>query len=349
MASVDIAIPCYQYGRFLEPCVASVLSQGVAELRILIIDNASTDDTAAVARRLQAMDPRVHLRSHAVNLGPHASFNAGVDWARADYFMILCADDLLAPGALRRAIAVLEAHPGIGFAYGADLQFRAAETLPPAASPAAAESWRLMSGAAFVDSRCRAPDAYIAAGMVLVRTAIQRRAGHYRPELPYTDDLEMLLRLASLAGAAETTAVQGYRRLHGANMSEKFLGSRAEDMAHRLAAFDSFFAREGRTMPAAPALRRRAHRMLAARAYWWAVQDVLGGRVGDAAVLLRHAARLQPSLLLWPPLLYLLRGNGRLARGASAMLRACAGPLRRTGAPRGGGPAPGGAPGASSW
>ena len=50
MASVDIIIPNYNYARFLPACVESVLAQDVRPLRILIIDNASTDDSVAVAR-----------------------------------------------------------------------------------------------------------------------------------------------------------------------------------------------------------------------------------------------------------------------------------------------------------
>ena len=45
MATVDVAIPCYQYGRFLRACVGSVLNQGIDDVRILIIDNASTDNS----------------------------------------------------------------------------------------------------------------------------------------------------------------------------------------------------------------------------------------------------------------------------------------------------------------
>ena len=90
MKSVDVVIPNYNYGRYLRACVGSVLSQDVEKLRVLIVDNASTDDSPEVARELAAMDPRVELRLHETNLGPHASFNEGIDWAESDYFLILC-------------------------------------------------------------------------------------------------------------------------------------------------------------------------------------------------------------------------------------------------------------------
>src|ERR1700754_4915016 len=118
MASVDVLVPCYQYGRYLRGCVESILSQGIQDLRVRIIDNASTDDSVGIARRLMAEDSRVDLVAHPRNLGPHASFNEGIDWAGADYFLILCVDDLLAPGALARAVAVMEQNPDVVLTYG---------------------------------------------------------------------------------------------------------------------------------------------------------------------------------------------------------------------------------------
>ena len=110
-SSVDVVIPCYQYGRFLRDCVTSVLTQGIQNLRVLIIDNASTDDSVEVAQQLAGEDRRVEVVAHRRNLGPHASFNEGIDWAKSHYFMILCADDLLAPSCLPRAVSIMEQHP----------------------------------------------------------------------------------------------------------------------------------------------------------------------------------------------------------------------------------------------
>ena len=57
-ASVDVAIPCYPYGGFLRDCVTSVLTQAIRDVRVLIIDNASTDDSVEVALQIAAEDPR---------------------------------------------------------------------------------------------------------------------------------------------------------------------------------------------------------------------------------------------------------------------------------------------------
>src|SRR4051812_9333148 len=62
--SVDVIVPCYNYGRFLGDCIGSVLAQQGCDVRILIIDDASTDNSLEIARALSAADPRVQVRAH---------------------------------------------------------------------------------------------------------------------------------------------------------------------------------------------------------------------------------------------------------------------------------------------
>ena len=306
MPGVDIAIPCYQYGRFLRECVESVLSQGIRNVRILIIDNASSDNTLEVARRLAAEDERIEILARETNQGPHASFNAGVDWASSEYFMVLCADDLLAPGSLKRAVSIMEQNRDVSFAYGNDVHCAGdrAPRIPGFLDDEA--GWVISTGERFIGNRCRAPEQYIAAGMVLVRTSAQKQAGHYRPELPHTDDFEMLLRLALLGSVAYTPAIQGIKRIHGSNRTDYYLEERTRDLVERLAAIQSFFSQEGSTLPQAKRLCRLGTRSIAERAYWCGIKDLVRGRKSSLA-LLRLAFRLDPKTALIPPFGYLLR------------------------------------------
>ena len=125
MTSVSVIIPCYKYGHFLEEAVTSVLDdQEGVDVRVLIIDDASSDDSADVARKIAARDPRVEVIVHTANKGNIATYNEGLlEWADGDYCVLLSADDRLTPGALRRARDLLDAHPGVGFVYGHSLWF----------------------------------------------------------------------------------------------------------------------------------------------------------------------------------------------------------------------------------
>jgi glycosyltransferase involved in cell wall biosynthesis len=103
MSRVDVVVPCYNYGRFLRECVHSALSQEGVAVRVLIVDDCSPDDSEAVGRQLAAEDPRVEYRRNPVNRGHITTYNSAFDWLRAEYTSFLSADDLLTPGALRRA------------------------------------------------------------------------------------------------------------------------------------------------------------------------------------------------------------------------------------------------------
>jgi glycosyltransferase involved in cell wall biosynthesis len=65
MARVDVIVPCNNYGDLLDACVAGALSQQEVDTRVLIMDDASTDSTPEVGKRIAAGDPRVEYRRHA--------------------------------------------------------------------------------------------------------------------------------------------------------------------------------------------------------------------------------------------------------------------------------------------
>lgn len=320
MASVDVVIPNYNYGRYLEACVNSVLSQDMAEIRVLIVDNASTDDSADVARRLAAADSRVELLLRPENLGPHASFNAGIDWARADYFLLLFADDFLVPGALRRATAVMERDCGIAFCYGRDVAIRGDEPIPEVEPQPVSPPLRLMTGRAFIERFCRLGVFQIPGPSIVVRTSVQKRAGHYRTALPHSDDYELWLRLALYGTVAELDCVQAGIRSHDANRSTELWAHQTLHIRHTADAAESFFYHEGRWLDGAETLRRRARRGIAERAYWSAVSHALRGN-GEAWKLLMLAFRMAPATAVLPPLGYLLHRPDTLPRMRSLLAR----------------------------
>ena len=71
MASLDVIIPCYNYGHFLRACIDSLRAQSVDDLRILIIDDASTDNSAETAQKLAREDPQISVVVHSQKSRPH--------------------------------------------------------------------------------------------------------------------------------------------------------------------------------------------------------------------------------------------------------------------------------------
>jgi glycosyltransferase involved in cell wall biosynthesis len=313
VSSIDVAIPNYNYGRFLRACVESVLAQDVDDLRVLIVDNASTDDSAGIARRLAAADPRIELRLRSENLGPHASFNEGIDWAKGDYFLILCSDDLLAPGALRRAVTIMNENPGIAMTYGRDVQVR--DNAPPAEIAAQPERprWRLRTGLSFIEGFCRLGVFQLPGPSLIVRTSAQKAVGYYRPELPHSDDYDVWLRLAMQGNVAELDCIQAMIREHGQNRSSEIRARQVMHIRETEAAVRCFFSHEGADLPQAAALKRMALRGLGERAYWAAISGLIRGERGMSE-LLSYAFKLRPLAAIVPPLGYLLSRPDTAAR-----------------------------------
>jgi GT2 family glycosyltransferase len=291
MPSVDVFVPCRNYGNFLAECVASVQAQKIDGLRILIIDNASTDNSVEVACELAANDSRISVIRHPRDLGAQASFNEAIEQARADYMMILCADDLLVPEALARARDALEREPSAIMALGTDLKLRG-DALDGAVPPRPLDP-KLTGGEEFIEKCCRSLGFTLALGAVLVRVQVQKAVGEFRPHLQYTDDLEMALRLARRGAVLEFAGALGIRREHGAQMSTSLFASEFARLAERRSAFESFFSECG---PVDPALRWRriATRRLAETAFWSGSALLARARPRDALKMIYYGMQLDP-------------------------------------------------------
>jgi glycosyltransferase involved in cell wall biosynthesis len=98
--------------------VASVVAQTFGDWELIIVDDGSTDDSAAVAERLIARYPHYRMRLlRQANQGLSASRHNGIRCARGAYILPLDADDQIEPDMLAATLAVLEHRPEVGFVY----------------------------------------------------------------------------------------------------------------------------------------------------------------------------------------------------------------------------------------
>ncbi|CAH1668089.1 glycosyltransferase family A protein [Chelatococcus asaccharovorans] len=325
MSIVDVIVPCYRYGRFLERCVASILDQGLDDIRILIIDDASPDDSAAAAAAIARRDRRVSVIVHSVNQGHIATYNEGIDWVEAPYMLLVSADDLVAPGALKRAIAVMEASPAVVLTFGGWAELDTGVDHRPLWSALEAQmlhrvpGWRVEPGARFIRRTCSTAINPIVTATAIVRSAAQKAAGPYRDALTHAGDMEMWLRLAMLGDVAETHAIQGIRGVHGANMSLHADDILLRDCQQRELAFETFFSGPGAALPDASRLRALALRRLAEQAFWTGQAQRWRGNPASGRDLVRFACRLRPSLLVAPPVGHFLH-SPRAGRRLAALL-----------------------------
>ena len=296
MSRVGVIVPCYKYAHFLRECVESILSQSLTDVRVLIIDDASPDHTPEVAAELAARDKRVEYRRHSVNHGHIATYNEGLEWATADYVLLLSADDLLTPGALRRAARFLDAHTEVGLAYGRHVDFQTGQTLKPVPDSAECDGW-VLSYEEFLEASCKLGHTPIESPAAIVRNRVHQEVGGYRPELPHSGDTELWLRLAARAPIGVLDAEQAYRRWHGANMTCRY--NKIWMDRQQWAAFQLHFRDHGDRIVDRERLQRLADGTFVSsswNAFWGASRAFERGDLSSCQELLDFALDINPEL-----------------------------------------------------
>lgn len=206
----DVVIPARNAAATLPAALASVLAQSAPDLRVIVVDDGSRDDTAAVVRRVAATDPRVTLLRRTGG-GIAAAMNAGLAAGDAPFVARLDADDLSAPDRHARQLAHLVSHPGTVAVSGAHHEIRANDTptgrihRPPLRS---------------LTDPARAPAAEhaLTQPFLMVRRAAITAIGGYRP-FPVSEDSDLYWRLAGLGHLDSLPEVMGHYRLHRHSVS----------------------------------------------------------------------------------------------------------------------------------
>jgi glycosyltransferase involved in cell wall biosynthesis len=122
MPRVTVVVPNYNHQRFLDQRIQSVLSQSFRDFEVLLLDDASTDESVAVLQKYLG-DSRVRpIVRNTVNTGvPFTQWNRGVAAAQGEYVWIAESDDYADPRLLETLVGMLDAHPRVGVAYSQSL------------------------------------------------------------------------------------------------------------------------------------------------------------------------------------------------------------------------------------
>lgn len=118
--TVSVVIPTYNRKRYLPEALASIWAQTRPADEIIVVDDGSTDGTAAELQKLRR--PMTYLRQE--NAGPSAARNRGLRAARSEWVAFLDSDDLWLPDKLRVQLDFLHDHPRVDFAFGTQVNLR---------------------------------------------------------------------------------------------------------------------------------------------------------------------------------------------------------------------------------
>ena len=234
----SVVVPCYNYGRYLPQLVKSVLDQPSVDVDILIVDDASPDGSGEVAEQLAARNQRVKVLRHTSNKGHIQTYNDGLQAVTGDYVVLLSADDLLPPGALTRAVALMEKYPTVGLVYGHANAFTGRP--PPVRSTV--RNWRIWMGVEWLRLSARRGRSFIMSPEVVMRTDALRQVGDYDPRLPHSGDLDMWLRTALHWDIGRVNGPdQALYRVHDSNMHLTTYAGWLTDLHERRRTFRHLF------------------------------------------------------------------------------------------------------------
>jgi hypothetical protein len=182
-----VLLPVWNGEAFLEQAMESILRQTFSSFELIVIDDGSTDRTAAIAEEFASGDDRVRVlgRPHE---GLSAALNAGIAAARGEYVARMDADDISLPDRLQKQVAYLDAHPAC-VALGTWI-----EVVDEAARPIGLKTFATTHdeiSAALL--RCVSPMAH---PTVVARRDVLGAAGGYDARRYPSEDLDLWFRLA---------------------------------------------------------------------------------------------------------------------------------------------------------
>jgi glycosyltransferase involved in cell wall biosynthesis len=214
---VSCIVPVYNGEAWLAETIESILAQTHPPFEVIVVDDGSTDGTAA---RAQAFPPPVrYVRQE--NAGPAAARNHGIAESRGAFLAFLDADDLWHPDKLSRQIALMNSDPALAYSVTLIQNF----WIPELQAEAAAWSEH---------HRSAAVPGY-STSCLLVRRSAMRRVGPFNEALKHGDAADWFLR-ARTAGLTERLIpeVLTWRRMHGENRSRELADESRDEFLHFL-------------------------------------------------------------------------------------------------------------------
>ena len=187
--TVSIVLPTYQRGELIGRAIRSVLVQTFADFELVVVDDGSTDDTAAAVR--QFTDPRLRYLRFDVNRGAAAARNAGIRQTAAPFLAFQDSDDEWLPHKLERHMRAFAAcAPEVAVVYSDMHRVRRDGSEEPHRSPDLAPGVLLDPETRFYQV-CR-----IGIQSTVIRRECFAAVGVFNEEFPALEDMELFIRLS---------------------------------------------------------------------------------------------------------------------------------------------------------
>jgi glycosyltransferase involved in cell wall biosynthesis len=193
--TVSVVMTVYNTRRFVADAVRSVLGQTFGDFEFIIVDDGSTDGSAAVLKDFAANDPRIRLVSRP-NTGIVAAANEGIGLARGRYLARMDSDDVCLPRRFATQVGYLDEHPECV------LVGSRVTVVDPYGSPVFESGQKLTHEEIDAELLSSGGGWAIVQPSAMMRTDAVRRVGGYRGRHNVSEDQDLFLRLAEVGRVA---------------------------------------------------------------------------------------------------------------------------------------------------
>jgi glycosyltransferase involved in cell wall biosynthesis len=209
---VSVLLPVYNGGRYLAGAIESILNQSYRDFELLIVNDGSTDGSAAVIAHYQELDGRIRVHTQP-NQGFCAALNNGLALVRGEYIARMDADDVSLPERLVRQVAFLDDHPEVGVLGGA---------------------FRLMDEGGQLGLVVRFPAEHnvlvwlllfccpLGHPTVMMRSRVVRGVSGYDPQMAYVEDYDLWRRLKGQTRFSNLPETLLHYRQHVGSFTDRY-------------------------------------------------------------------------------------------------------------------------------
>jgi len=194
--SLSVIISNYNHAQYITNALEAILSQSYRPLEVIIIDDASVDNSVEVIQQFVERDPRVRLIRNERNMGNIYNVNKFIQFTQGDYIYAAASDDMVLPGFFEKSMSLLEQYPQAGLcSTDCFLLIENTGEMIIDKMPCFNEQ-RYVSPGEFVKYMQMRFHPPIAFGSVVIKRAALIKAGGFIPELKWSADLFAVLVIA---------------------------------------------------------------------------------------------------------------------------------------------------------
>jgi glycosyltransferase involved in cell wall biosynthesis len=230
MPKVSIVLPSYNYARYLDERIQSLLAQTYTDFELIIVDDASTDNSVDIIKKYTS-DHRIKTHFFEQNSGlPYKRWNDGADFAEGKYILFAGADDSCHPRMLEELVACMDANSNVGIAYTQSLEIdsesKVIRSLLYRTNDLDKERWKhdyINNG----KDECRylvVKNTLPNASSILLRRTVFEEAGRFDEQLRLVADWMLWAKILLISDVAYIAEPLNYFRVHRKTVRSKTRG-----------------------------------------------------------------------------------------------------------------------------